>query len=168
MNKYFERLKIAIGSATQGMGINELSQRPAEGKWSIAEVLEHLSLTYSGTVKNLERSLNAGRPLGGTPTLKQRIVNMLVMDFGYFPAGRKSPEGAKPKGMSAETVLGEINGRIVQLDEVIAKCESKFGKRAFVADHPVLGPITMQQWRKFHWVHGRHHIRQIEAMRKPA
>jgi hypothetical protein len=166
MNKYFERLKNAIGSATQGMGINELSQRPAKGKWSIAEVLEHLSLTYSGTVKNLERSLNAGRPLGGTPTLKQRVVSMLVTDFGYFPPGRKSPEGAKPKGMSAETVLGEINGRIAQLDEVIQKCESKFGKRTFVADHPVLGPITMQQWRKFHWVHGKHHIRQILRMRQ--
>jgi|SRR5450631_1286818 len=93
--------------------------------------------------------------------MKQRIVNILVTDFGYFPTGRKSPEGAKPKGMSAETVLGEINGRIAQLDEVIQKCEGKFGKHTFVGDHPVLGPITMQQWRKFHWAHGRHHIRQI-------
>jgi hypothetical protein len=168
MNKYFERLKNAIGSATQGMSVEQLTQHAAEGKWSIAEVVEHLSLTYSGTVKNLERSLNAGRPLGSAPTLKQRVVNMLVMDFGYFPTGRKSPEGAKPKGMSTETVLSEINGRIAQLDEVIEKCESKFGRRAFVADHPVLGPITMQQWRKFHWAHGKHHIKQIERMRKAA
>lgn len=168
MNPYFQRLQDGIESATRNMSATELMHRPAEGKWSSAEILEHLSLTYIGTVNNLERSLKAGRPLGGVPTLKQRLINTLVMDFAYFPAGRESPEGAKPKGMPAENIVGEINGRIGQLDEVIQKCESKFGKRTFVADHPVLGPITMQQWRKFHWVHGRHHIKQIERMRNPS
>ncbi len=166
MNPYFQRLQDAIESATRNMSVAELLQRPAEGKWSTAEILEHLSLTYTGTVKNLERSLAAGRPLGGAPTLMQRLRNSLVVDFGYWPNGRKSPEGAKPKGMSAENILGEINSRIAQLDDVIEKCENKFGKRSFVAKHPMLGPFTMQQWRKFHWVHGRHHIRQIERMRK--
>jgi hypothetical protein len=84
-----------------------------------------------------------------------------------LPKGRKSPEAAKPKGMPAENILAEINSRILQLDDVIQKCESKFGKRTFVANHPILGPFTMQQWRKFHWVHGRHHVKQIERMRKP-
>jgi len=166
MNSYFQRLQDAIESATRNMTAAELSQRPAEGKWSSAEILEHLSLTYTGTVRNLERSLKAGRPLGGVPTMKQRLKSSLVVDFGYLPKGRKSPEGAKPKGMPAENILGEINSQIAQLDDVIEKCESKFGKRSFVANHPILGPFTMQQWRKFHWVHGRHHVRQIKRMRK--
>jgi hypothetical protein len=165
MNLYFQRLQDAIESATRNMSVAELKQRPAEGKWSSAEIMEHLNLTYTGTVKNLERSLAAGRPLGGAPTLKQRLKSSLVVDFGYLPNGRKSPEAAKPKGTQAENILREINSRIVQLDDVIEKCETKFGKRSFVANHPILGPFTMQQWRKFHWVHGRHHIRQIEWMR---
>jgi hypothetical protein len=28
-------------------------------------------------------------------------------------------------------------------------------------DHLILGPLTAGQWRKFHWVHGQHHARQI-------
>jgi len=28
-------------------------------------------------------------------------------------------------------------------------------------DHLFLGPLTANEWRKFHWVHGRHHARQI-------
>jgi DinB superfamily len=166
MNPYFRRLQDAIESATRNMSVAELSQRPAEGKWSSAEILEHLSLTYIGTVRNLERSLTVGRPLEGAPTLKQRVISSLVVDFGYLPNGRKSPEAAEPKGMLAENIIDEINSRIAQLDDVIEKCESKFGKTAFVASHPILGPFTMQQWRKFHWVHGRHHVRQIERMRK--
>jgi hypothetical protein len=165
MNAYFQRLQDAIESATRNMSVAELVQRPAEGKWSPAEILEHLNLTYIGTVKNLERSLAAGRPLGGAPTLQQRLRSSLVVDLGYIPTGRTSPDAAKPKGMGAENILVEINSRIAQLDDVIEKCENKFGKRSFVAKHPMLGPFTMQQWRKFHWVHGKHHIRQIERIR---
>lgn len=131
----------------------------------MAEILEHLSLTYKGTVKNMERSLAAGKPLGGKPTVKQRLINVLVLDLGYLPTGRNSPEGAKPKGMSGDQVLGEIRTRLANMNDVIQSCENKFGRQTFVADHPVLGPITMQQWQKFHWVHGMHHVRQILRMR---
>jgi len=30
----------------------------------------------------------------------------------------------------------------------------------------VLGALTGEQWRKFHWLHGRHHVRQILKFRK--
>jgi hypothetical protein len=29
----------------------------------------------------------------------------------------------------------------------------------------VLGPLSAQQWRRFHQVHGQHHLRQIHAIR---
>jgi hypothetical protein len=29
----------------------------------------------------------------------------------------------------------------------------------------VLGPLSMQQWRKFHLIHGRHHLKQIARIR---
>lgn len=143
----------------------DLARRPSEGKWSVAEILEHLSLTYKGTAKNMERSLTAGKPLGGKPSLKQRVINVVVLDIGYLPTGRNSPEGAKPKGMHGDQVLGEMHRLLANMDEVIKTCENKFGSHAFVADHPVLGPITMQQWSKFHLVHGMHHVRQIVRMR---
>jgi hypothetical protein len=166
MNTYLQRLQNAITSATRETSDSDLTRPPAEGKWSPAEVLEHLALTYKGTAKNLERSLIAGRPLGGAPTLKQRLTNILVLDLGYFPSGRKSPEAAKPKGMAGEQITSEINGALANMTDVIGKCENKFGDHAHAADHPILGPITMQQWQKFHWVHGRHHIKQILRMRK--
>jgi hypothetical protein len=166
VNSYLQRLQDAIQSATREMSNEALNRRPVEGKWSRAEVLEHLSLTYSGTVKNLQRSLKAGKALGGVPNRRQWLINMLVLDFGYFPSGRNSPESAKPKGTSAEIILGEIAGRIADMDDVIGKCEREFGNRACVADHPVLGPFTIQQWRKFHWIHGRHHLKQMARMPK--
>jgi hypothetical protein len=59
MHSYLQRLQDAIQSATREMSNEDLNRRPGEGKWNAVEVLEHLSLTYTGTVKNLERSLEA-------------------------------------------------------------------------------------------------------------
>jgi hypothetical protein len=51
------------------------------------------------------------------------------------------------------------------MDELIAKWEARHGKQTRLLDHPVLGPLTARQWRKFHWVHGRHHVKQILRLR---
>jgi hypothetical protein len=133
MNARLQRLQVAIESATRDMSESDMTRRPSDEKWSAAEILEHLSLTYKGTVKNMERSLAAGKPLGGKPSLKQRLINVLVLDIGYLPTGRNSPEGAKPKGMSGDLVLGEIHTRLANMDDVIQNCEGKFGRHAFVA-----------------------------------
>jgi DinB superfamily len=162
MDSYLERLRQAVTSATRGMTIEDLTRR-AEGKWSAAEVLEHLYLTYTGTQKAFERCLKAGKPLGGVPTFKQRVSTAAVTEFGYFPKGRKSPDQVFPRGQSAEKIVAEIGPQIAAMDKAIAECEERYGSRVKVLDHPVLGPLTARQWRKFHLAHGRHHVKQILA-----
>ena len=165
MDSYLERLHRAITSVTSGMSGDDLT-RPLEGKWSAAEILEHLYLTYTGTAKAFERCLKAGKPLGSAPTLKQRMSVALVTGLGYFPSGRKSPDPVRPRGMSAEKIIADIGPQIAAMDQLIAQCEERYGSRIKVLDHPVLGPLTARQWRKFHWVHGRHHVKQIWERRK--
>jgi hypothetical protein len=52
------------------------------------------------------------------------------------------------------------------MDEIIRRAEQRYGRRTRLVDHPVLGPLTARQWRKFHWVHGRHHVAQILERRQ--
>ena len=165
MDSYLERLQQAIASATGDLSREELT-RPLEGKWSAAEVLEHLYLTYTGTQKAFERCLKAGKPLAGVPTFKQRVSATAVTEFGYFPKGRKSPDQVLPRGMSVEKVVADIGPQIAAMDKVIAQCEERYGSRTRVLDHPVLGPLTARQWRKFHLAHGRHHVKQIRERRQ--
>jgi hypothetical protein len=164
---YLQRLQETIAAATNGMSGGELARHP-DGRWSTAEVLEHLYLTYRGTVKGFERCLQEGKPLARTATLKERAATLLVITLGYFPPGRKAPERTVPRGMAAEEVVKLIGPQIAAMDEIISKCEARFGKRTRVLDHPVLGPLTTRQWRKFHWVHGRHHVKQIWKLRGQA
>lgn len=164
MDAYLRRLQDAIASATSGMTVEDLTRHP-EGKWSAAEVLEHLYLTYTGTIKGFERVEREGKPLARTPTLSDRARTIVVTELGYMPEGRKAPERTRPQGMPAEEVVKEIGRRIAAMDELIAQCEARFGRQVRVLDHPILGPLTARQWRKFHWVHGRHHVKQIWRLR---
>ncbi len=165
MDSHLTRLQKAIASATQGMTTADLT-RHSDGKWSAAEVLEHLYLTYTGTSKAFERCLAAGRPLATTPTWKQRVDKVVVVTAGYMPGGRKAPAHASPKGMPAEKVAAEIGPKVAAMDALIAECETRYGSGVKLLDHPVLGPLTGSQWRKFHWVHGRHHVKQILRIRE--
>jgi hypothetical protein len=52
------------------------------------------------------------------------------------------------------------------MDDCIGRCEEKFGAHRKLLDHPILGPLTAAQWRKFHLVHGLHHVKQIWRLRE--
>jgi len=167
MDAYLQRLQEAIAAATRDMSAEDLQRHP-EGKWSTAEVLEHLYLTYTGTTKAFERCLQAGEPQARTPMLMDRMRAFVVTGLGHLPEGRKSPKHALPRGMAVEEVVRDIGPRISAMDDQIAQCEARFGKRTRVLDHPILGPLTGRQWRKFHWVHGQHHLKQIHNLRQPS
>ena len=164
MDSCLERLLNAITSATRGMTVDELT-RHSEGKWSSAQILEHLYLTYAGTAKGFERCCEAGKPLASSLKLKQRLAIAVVIEAGYFPAGREAPERTRPRGMPAENMMSEVERQIARMDEWITKCEARYGKRTKLIDHPVFGALTGRQWRKFHWVHGRHHVKQIMKLK---
>jgi hypothetical protein len=165
MDAYLKRLRAAIASATDGMTGEDLVRHP-QGKWSTAEILEHLYLTYTGTVKGFERCLEAGKPLARPPVLKDRMRTFVVTGLGHMPRGRKAPARTQPRGMLADEVTREIGPRISAMEQLIAQCETRYGKRTRLLDHPILGPLTARQWRKFHWVHGRHHVKQIHRLRQ--
>jgi Protein of unknown function (DUF1569) len=160
MDSYLEQLQQELENAMAGATPSDLA-KGAEGKWSSGQILEHLYLTYRGTNKGIAKCLEAGAPLATRATLKQRVQSFVVLDLGYFPNGRKSPERVIPRGMACEEVSRAILPEIRQMQSGLADCERRFGARTKVLDHLILGPLTAGQWRKFHLMHGRHHARQI-------
>jgi Protein of unknown function (DUF1569) len=165
VDPHLERLQQEIAAAISGISPEQLARHPP-GKWCAAEVLEHLYLTYTGTLKGFERVAEAGKPLATTKTWKQRGRTLVVVAFGHMPSGRESPAVSRPRGLPPEKVLAEIGTKISEMDVSIARCEKNFGLRRKLLDHPVLGPLTGSQWRKFHLVHGLHHAKQIRRLRE--
>lgn len=167
MHPKMARLQEVLSEAIRDLRPQDLARHP-EGKWCAAEILDHLNLTYTGTVKNLERCLEAGTPRATGDRKKNLWPRLLVTRLGYFPSGRKSPERVVPRGTPPEQVRKEVFDNLTRMDDAISRCESQFGVRNAIADHPILGPLTAREWRGFHLTHGKHHARQILRLRKKA
>jgi hypothetical protein len=165
MDPLFEQLRNMLESAVAGMSAEQLGWHPS-GKWCAAEILEHLYLSYTGTTKGFDRMLQSGKPSVTPATLQQRTRALYVFTFNHIPSGRQSPASTRPKGLPSEQVRSGYADKIAALDEMIALCESRFGRNTPLLDHPFLGPLSGAQWRKFHLLHGRHHQKQILRLRE--
>ena len=145
------------------------TQAHLQGKWSVQQIVEHLMLTYSATVDVVESRIAKGRPTQAKPSLMQRCGQVYVMHLGYFPRGVRAPEAVvPPTGLVAETgdeLAARAVERLWQMDAVLAEASLLFGDRKRSVSHIILGPLSLAQWRRFHVVHGLHHISQIQATR---
>ena len=167
MDSTLAQLQRILANAIRDLTPDQLTRHP-EGKWSPAEILEHLNLTYAGTIKGLERCLQSGTASASTDRGRKRWHRLILIRCGYFPRGRQSPPRVAPRGTPAQQVTAEILVNVARMDDVIQECETRFGRTKPVADHPVLGPLTPAEWRKFHLVHGKHHAKQLRRLRAPS
>src|SRR5947209_8267091 len=138
MHEKFARILTAVDETTADMTEEQMKFRP-EGKWAPADVLEHLALTYGGTAKSFQKRVGEG-PAGGSPTIKQRIGALLVLELGLFPFKRKSPEMVAPKGeMGGKEALELLKRNLAEMDSAFAAYREKHGEKGRIANHPILG-----------------------------
>ncbi len=164
MDPNFQRLHQAIAAATAGLTPAQLAVKTND-KWSIAEILEHLYLTYTPTTKAFQRCVDQNHSLASPRTLKDVLQTFVVVGLGHLPEGRTAPERTRPQGMPTQNLVPLILSEIAAMDTAANACRTVLGPRTRVIDHPILGALTVDQWSKFHWVHGRHHVKQILARR---
>ena len=167
MDARFVTLRESLESAVDGMSSEQLRWH-LPGKWCAAEVLEHLYLTYTGTIKGFEKVRMSGKPLATRASVVHRVLTFMVVGLRHLPAGRESPAVARPRGLPIDQVRKEIGAKLEAMDGIIAECEERFGRHVKLLDHPILGPLTAAQWRTLHLVHGRHHHKQLVRLREHA
>jgi hypothetical protein len=161
MDSYIAKAKDLIEQATTNVSEVELTGAP-EGKWSPAQVLEHLAKAFGGSAKAFELQLEGElQPLRAC-TMKERVGIFLICTLGYFPEGRKAPEKTLPsENPEGFATLRRTLENLDRAGRALDALEKKWGTGVKVFTHPVLGPLTVPQWRKFHFVHTRHHMKQV-------
>jgi hypothetical protein len=132
-----------------------------DGRWSIAQIVEHLDLAYTRNTAGLELRVAKGAAPELRGTGKQAVARFVLVVLGYFPSGRQSPPAVVPQGRPFDDVRGGLEADLVALDRALAAAEQKFGATRPIVIHPIMGPFSVADWRRFHWVHTRHHVKQI-------
>ena len=164
MNPYLECSRDAIDTAAGGL-TPEILVRKAEGRWSIAEILEHLMLAFTGNAASLEKALVSGELRASRPMLKQTLARILVVEIGYFPRV-EAPSGTRPTGViPVERALPAVREALHALDATLERTAARFGMDVPVSNHPYFAGMTVRQWQKFHWRHTRHHMNQVSRRR---
>jgi hypothetical protein len=163
-------LKDELCAAVHGLNSTQTQLRPngRPDAWTIQQIVEHLLLTYRGTVDVLETRLAKGVPTKKRPTVGHRVAQFTVVKAGYFPRGMEAPEPVQPRASAArsgEELAASVHSEIDGLGALVDRCERVLGRERSVT-HFILGPMSMAQWTRFHLVHGNHHVKQIRTIRR--
>jgi hypothetical protein len=163
MNQYLQSALDAIDDTAGTLPVDVIV-RTVQGRWSVAQILEHLSLAFGANAAALEKALASGELRARKPGLRQALGRMLVVEIGYFPRVQ-APAATRPTGIAPERSLPSVRGALRRLDDTLTRVAERFGEDVRVANHPYFGGLTVRQWRKFHWRHTSHHMAQIRGRR---
>ena len=59
---------------------------------------------------------------------------------------------------------GSVGQNLAAMDQMLSRCEQRFGAGTRITSHFIFGPLTAEQWRKFHLVYTRHHLKQVRKL----
>ena len=161
MHEYLQAALDAVETATKSIPADVLA-RLVPGRWCAAEILEHLTLAFTANAAAFEKALASGALKARPANLRQRLGRLVVIDVGYFPRV-ESPESTKPRGtIAADDSVAALRAALVKLDKTMDRVAARFGEDVPAANHPYFAGLSVRQWRKFHWRHTVHHMRQVK------
>jgi hypothetical protein len=138
-------------------------------RWTIQQVVEHLRLSLQESREQLQATLKKGGLAARTRRTRiESLTQLMVLSIGHMPSGISSTAVNTPaKDLPlvtprelADMLLGELNATDAVLDE----CRRRFGLER-LGQHFLLGPMRVDQWRRYHVLHIRHHGAQIRRIR---
>jgi hypothetical protein len=171
MSPTLHQLETKLSAALHNLSSSQTQLRLTDDPscWTIQQIVQHLLMTYRSTASSFESRLAKGTPTLSHPTPVHRTAQFIVITLGLMPGRRKAPPEVTPSAssppLSGDDLAASAHEALTHLDDLIYRAEKSFG-RARCQSHFVLGPLTASQWRAFHLSHGKHHIRQIAAIRR--
>jgi hypothetical protein len=172
LNQAFQELSDSFSARLSGKSAEYCHARPSgpASCWSACEIVEHLVLTYRGTVSQVEKYLARGKVTARKSSWRETAARVLVLDFEYLPRGQKAPEFVMPGRVGLSALDGSglsllLGTELSNLDQQLVRAEESFGRQT-LAPHFRLGPLSAAQWRRFHQVHGRLHLSQLTELQK--
>jgi len=162
MDAWLDRLRKEITETVAELSDADWSRAP-NGRWNSVQIIEHLGRSYGTTAKMLELTMGTGSPPQvRAAKFREILLKILIVDLGIFPSGAKAPGMVDPKGDEpGPATLKRALSNLERMDTAITEAEEKWGREGPIAMHLIIGPLNAEQWRKFHYCHGHHHVRQM-------
>ena len=164
---HLEESRATLHDAVDAVPSSLRESRPTQDRWSVAEVLEHLTRVEEGLTRLLAAKLAEARTTGtlGPEEATSRVTDSI--DHGLLLDRRRritANERVLPRGeMDSATALARLDKTRANLRElVVAHDGLTLGVVSF--PHPVLGVIDGYQWFVFIGTHEARHAAQIREI----
>ncbi len=140
----------------------QLNKKPADGGWSPMEVIQHLVIAETGTLKYIQKKLSFDPKLEKTGFI-QTMKYLLFVVFFRSPIKIKAPVKAIaefPDFADFTATTNEWNEARVEFENWLQKApDTLWDKQVF--KHPLMGRISINHTVAFFYEHQRRHIKQI-------
>jgi len=141
---------------------------PGQGRWCAQQIIEHLILTYKQTSDSLSRQLKTGRIPKSRRNVLEFILRLQTIGVGYMPSGVPAMRSVRPTDFDPEdgaTIAARFTAAAEEMDGLLSESRRRFGIQA-CGEHPLYGVLRVDEWRRYHAVHAKHHRSQLrEAIR---
>ena len=142
--------------------------RRAEGAWTVAEIVEHLSITERrllAVMAQMAGGAGAGEPAAGDGS--PAAFQPFSLD-DYIARAREqkfeAPEFIRPTGTAP---LADSLARLRESRAELERLRPGFERADLSAKlypHPAFGPLNAYQWLAFIGIHEARHLAQIERL----
>lgn len=137
--------------------------RTLPGKWSLVQVVQHLAMGVDASGVVFEaRAGKRGMKRRSTPG--QAVARHLVLGLGRLARRREPPSVTVPEDRpDPEETVAQFRMGVARFQAMTETWPEERQVNVFVR-HPYLGDLNLPEWVRFHFVHARHHTRQIRAL----
>jgi len=154
-----------IEQCTLTLNREQATFRPADGGWSIQDILEHLSIVESQLVRLMTTLTDkAGAATGPNPPVHSFEVSLepyleRSRAEKYVTREKFGPTG-NVKAADSLKVLQGVQGELLNLRPRLQSVDPTLVR----FPHWVFGPLDLAQWLAFVGVHEERHLGQIHAI----
>jgi hypothetical protein len=156
----------SLEQAADDVDPDKRALRPAPDRWSLSEVLEHVSLAEAGFTAWIASGIDKAKEngLGREAAERAPLPEAVRTRFADRVNRRAAPERVQPRGeMSAEEAWSAVLEVERRLKELLVGADG-LALNEVVVEHPSLGPFNVYQWVELMAAHRRRHVEQVREI----
>jgi len=160
-----EQAQARFISAVSNLTEAQANFRPDENQWTIAEIVEHVSIVNDGFLRLTHKLLKEAESASRPPKADLNLGHTSLDENGRQRGPFQAPERVHPKGgVSVEDSLAKMRVTLTGFAEIRSRLEAvDLSEQMF--PHPALGPFNTYQWMVLLGEHENRHRGQIERLK---
>lgn len=158
------RFIVAVSNLTE----TQANFRPDENQWTIAEIVEHISIVNDGFLRLMYKLLKEAESAPKSPKADLSLGHTTLDENGQQPPPFQAPDRVRPQGgVRIEDSLSKMRDSLAGFAEIRPRLEAvDLSEQMF--PHPALGPLSAYQWMVLLGEHEDRHRGQIERLKASA